>query len=109
MVVLGALAGCSSAATSAQVGGRTLLMYQSSGASGDAVVTGVLGSDAAGCVTVGAGTVLVAPPGSTLDTDGSIVVGSVTYSAGKQARFGGGLGSAPSGAHCSPSSKYWYL
>jgi hypothetical protein len=88
--------------------GRTLLTYQSTGTSADALAFGVLGSKAKGCVTIGT-SVLVVPNGSTLDADGSIHVNGKTYTAGTTIHLGGGGGTKPPHSTCGAGQRYFWV
>jgi hypothetical protein len=102
-----ALVGCTPVSHVVSVNGRTLLTHASTGASADALGFGVLGTNAAGCVTMGT-SVLVVPDGSALASDGSITVLGKTYRVGTPVTFGGGGGDAPAGAKCGSHSVYFW-
>lgn len=102
-----ALTSCSSTG-STTAAGRVLLTYPSTGTSADALATGVLGSDAKGCVTIGS-MVLVVPDGSTLAADGSIVIAGATYKVGTTIHLGGGAGNKPPESRCGTGQEYWWV
>jgi hypothetical protein len=111
LVVVALLVGttsCSDSDHNLQVRGRTLLIYPDSGSTADAALTGVLRSNSAGCIEVGT-TVIVAPSGSGLKTDGSIVVHGVTYKFGSSVRIGGGAGKALDKSGCGAHLQYFYV
>jgi hypothetical protein len=100
-------AACSGGVENLHVHGRTLLIYPASGNTADAALSGVLHTHTAGCVAVGK-TVLVAPSGSALTPDGSIVVHGTTYKLGGSVRIGGGVGKALSKSGCGSHLDYFY-
>jgi hypothetical protein len=102
------LTGCVSQKGFVVVRGRTLLTHQSTGTSADALGSGVLGTNASGCVTMG-GVVLVVPDGSGLSSNGSITVDGNSYRSGSSIQLGGGSGSKPSGAKCGEDEKYFWV
>jgi hypothetical protein len=106
-MVLG-LDSCSAGSHVVTVNGRTLLTHQTTGASADALKSGVVGSNAHGCVTLGT-SVLVVPDGSTLATDGSVTVLGKTYTAGTVVSIGGGVGEVPIGSTCGSHAKYFWV
>jgi hypothetical protein len=105
-VLLGATS-CSVGAQSIHVHGRTLLIYPAGGSTADAALTGVLHATPAGCIAVGK-TVIVAPSGSTLGADGSIVVDGTTYKFGSRIVIGGGGGKPPEKSGCGARLRYFY-
>jgi hypothetical protein len=103
------LAGC--APTNAIVmilGNRTLLNHASTGASADAALQGILGTNVKGCVTIGSN-VLVVPGGSSLLPDGSIQIGGTTYKTGSKITLGGGGSDAPPDSRCGPRATYFWV
>jgi hypothetical protein len=100
---------CSNNVHNIQVGGRTLLIYPASGSTADTALTGVLHANPAGCLAVGK-TVIVAPSGSSLMADGSIVVSGTTYKVGSRVVIGGGGGDEPRGGSvCGKHLRYFYM
>jgi hypothetical protein len=89
------------------VNGRTLLTYVNQGASADALTKGTLGTDSAGCITVG-DSVLVVPTGSRLNDDGSVDIGGTNYEQGDTVTLGGGVGEAPPDSPCG-AGPYWWV
>jgi len=85
---------------------RILLTYVNQGASADALNTGVLGTNAHGCITVGRA-VLVVPTGSRLNDDGSIDIGGTHYEQGDTVSLGGGVGDAPAHSPCGAGDYWW--
>ena len=107
--ILLATTSCGSPRGNLHLGGRTLLTYESSGASADAALSGVLHVNSAGCLAVG-DEVLVVPVGSELKRDGSMVVFGQTYKFGSKIKLGGGGGGKqPIGAACGKVVDYWYV
>ena len=99
------LSGCSAGPIS--VNGRTLLTYVNQGASADAVTIGTLGTNAAGCITVG-DSVLVVPTGSRLNDDGSVDIGGKHYEQGDTVTLGGGGDDhAPPHSPCGAGNYWW--
>jgi hypothetical protein len=103
MAALG-LSGCSAGPIT--VSDRTLLTYVSQGVSADALITGTLGSNAAGCIAVD-GYVLVVPTGSRLNDDGSVDIGGVHREQGDTVSLGGGVGDAPPHSPCGLADYWW--
>ncbi|MCU1507286.1 MAG: hypothetical protein JWP05_2255 [Microbacteriaceae bacterium] len=108
LTMVASVAGCTRPSNQVTVNGRTLLIHASSGASADALGTGVLGTDLDGCVTMGK-SVFVVPDGSGLTADGSITVLGKTYEAGARIELGGGVGKTPAGSKCGPGSDYFWV
>jgi hypothetical protein len=98
---------CSGSVQNIHVHGWTLLIYPASGNTADAALTGALHTTAAGCVAVGK-TVIVAPSGSSLMSDGAIVIHGTTYKLGSSVRIGGGVGKALSKSGCGSHLNYFY-
>lgn len=88
--------------------GRTLLTDRSDVVS-TALLRGVLGTNAAGCVTVG-GSVLVLGPLVRLNEDGSLdLPGGRHYRRGAKVDFGGAFGPTPPRSPCGETGGgYWY-
>jgi hypothetical protein len=107
-VVVALTASCAESPSPVRVNGRELLTYQSGSAVADAAGFGVLHANAAGCLTIGK-LVLVAPDGSTLNADGSIVVRGHTYRLGESIHIGGGGGNKPAGSDCGAGLTYFYV
>lgn len=99
---------CSGAPGPITVNGRTLLTYAAGTARGAAAQSGVLGTNAAGCISIG-DFVLIVPNGSELKPDGSIVVDGTTYTLGSDIQVGGGVGAAPGKNPCGKHLQYWYI
>jgi hypothetical protein len=97
---------CACAAGPISVNGRTLLTSVNQGASADALTTGTLGTNSAGCITVG-DSVLVVPTGSRLNDDGSVDIGGRHYEQGDPVNLGGGVGNAPPHRPCGSGSYWW--
>jgi hypothetical protein len=106
--VVALVASCASPPGALSVNGRELLTYQSGSAVADAAGFGLLHVNAAGCLAIGK-SVLVAPTGSTLNSDGSIVVRGHTYRLGAHIHIGGGGGNEPAGANCGSGLIYFYV
>jgi hypothetical protein len=106
-VLLG-VTSCSASAGDLHVNSRTLLIYPAGNATADAALTGVLHTNAAGCLAVGTD-VLVAPSGSSLSSDGSIVVHGTTYKLGTRVLMGGGGGTSPKHTDCGAHLRYFYV
>jgi hypothetical protein len=104
-VLADGLSGCS--AGPIIVNHRTLLTYVNQGASADALTTGTLGTNSAGCITVGE-SVLVVPTGSQLNDDGSIDIRGTHYEQGDTVSLGGGVGDAPPNSPCG-AGPYWWV
>jgi hypothetical protein len=102
------LVSCSPEPEPVSVNGRILLTHPSTGVSGDAEGSGVLGENPEGCVTMDE-LVLVVPYGSGLAADGSITVLGRTHKPGSSLKFGGGLGKAPTGSKCGSHSDYFWV
>lgn len=97
---------CGCTAGPVTVNGRTLLTYVNQGASADALTIGTLGTNSAGCITVG-DSVLVVPAGSRLNNDGSIDIGGTHYEQGDTVTLGGGRGGVPSHSPCGAGNYWW--
>jgi hypothetical protein len=85
-----------------------LLIYPNSGSTADAALTGVLQANSAGCIAVGK-TVIVAPSGSSLGSDGSIDVSGTEYTFGSRIVIGGGGGKALDKSGCGAHLDYFYV
>lgn len=107
LVIVAGTTSCSGGVQNLHVRDRTLLIYPDSGSTADAAITGVLDVNAAGCIAVGK-TVIVAPSGSVLTSDGSIVVHGTTYKLGSKVVIGGGGGKALDKSGCGPHLDYFY-
>jgi phage baseplate assembly protein gpV len=107
LVIVAGTTSCSGDVQNLHVRDRTLLIYPDSGSTADAAITGVLDVNAAGCIAVGK-TVIVAPSGSVLMSDGSIVVHGTTYKLGSRVVIGGGGGKALDKSGCGSHLDYFY-
>lgn len=89
-----------------QVGDNILLLTQDT--TGDAAsLGGVLGTDAAGCITIGP-TVIIAPPGSILFKDGTVRLTGKTLHAGATVTARGGAAPIPAHSPCR-ADHYFYV
>ncbi|HEX4400631.1 MAG TPA: hypothetical protein VHZ98_04860 [Galbitalea sp.] len=108
LVIVAGTTSCSGGVQNLHVHGRTLLIYPDSGSTADAAQTGVLQTNVAGCIAVGK-SVIVAPSGSVLMADGSIVVHGTTYKLGSRVVIGGGGGKALGTSGCGAHLNYFYI
>ena len=108
LVIVAGTTSCSGGVQNLHVHGRTLLIYPDTGSTADAAMTGVLDTNPAGCIAVGK-TVIVAPSGSALMSDGSIVVHGTRYKLGSRIVIGGGGGKALAKSGCGAHLSYFYV
>jgi hypothetical protein len=105
--VLVSATSCSASTDNLHVDCPTLLIYPVTSNSTDAALTGILSTNAAGCLAVGTD-VLVAPSGSSLESDGSIVVSGTRYKFGSTVHIGGGGDEPRGGGFCGKYLQYFY-
>lgn len=97
------------------LGDSTLMTYEPTEASANALITGPLGRDDNGCFTVD-GLVVLVPNGAQVNSDTSITLADGNeFAVGDEVKGGGGM-SEPEGAtrallddHCAGTSSVWWF